>query len=145
MNEDYDIFFKTLLAYCKENSTQILFSGIQHDELTNLKHSKDEQKKFLARLAFRRIELFQHCGILKTSGMKLTASPYAYADPHFIDFFLEVATSSFYLPIFITDDVELRIRLKACLNERAGKKILVYWGMHLTQPTTRCRLCIYGT
>ena len=138
MNKDYDVLFEKLITYSKINNTQILFLGIQHNELTKLKYSKEKKLALLARLAFCRIEKFQEYGILKSIGMELVASSNSYADPYFIQFFIEAAKWSeagklSCEPIFITDDRELRIRLKACLAERGRKEPLIYTGKELTE------------
>lgn len=129
MNEDYDDLFKALNICCNRYKSIIYLYGPQFDEISNIKSKTqftDERNK-RARLAINRIEKLQVSGILKIRPITINSDPRAYADPLIIKLLIEESKRGINC-VFISDDKELRIRVREQLASVNSDKWLIIDG-----------------
>ena len=120
MNEAYDAFFQTLNVLCKQVSYKLILFGVQIDEISNIKKATnygDERNK-RSRIAINRIESLQKAGLLTIQPISLDAELGAYADPLLVKI-LSTESRKGVKCTFISDDKELRIRLREHLTNCA--------------------------
>ena len=117
MTPTYDVFFAALKYACKESQYTISLLCPQFDEIANVKNSTTfgTERNQAARLAIGRIEDFQKSGILTIKDISVNAKPGSYADPVIVRLLAAEAASG-TLCTFISDDKELRIRVRAALQ-----------------------------
>ena len=120
MNDGYDNFFTSLKLATSQSSYVFSLHSIQFDEISNIKKRRhhDDESAWAARIALARIEDFQKAGLLKIHKWTLDANPHAYADPWIIKS-LAASARSGVPSTFISDDRELRVRVRQALSECA--------------------------
>lgn len=114
MNPEYDAFFLTLEKQLSDRVKKLSLFGPQFDEICNIKKktSYGEAKNKKARCALNRIEKFQLMKSLKIEPITLDAEKNAYADPLLIQL-TNTNLKAGKEVCFITDDMELRIRIRS--------------------------------
>ena len=136
MNSEYDALFTEMINAAEAMNSKMVILGVQLDEIENLKNSsKDENTKYGARCAFRRIDSAQDSNVLTIENVTLNATRNAYADPEFIKYLLGNTEQGCLNPgvVFITDDRALKIRIKAIAKEQFGKDFPVESGQELSK------------
>ena len=135
MKEEYDTFFEALLFVCKANKLCLSFYGPQFDEITNIKKKADygEEKNHRARLAINRIEEFQVNKCLRIEAISIDSNPRAYADPLIIKL-LTTESKKGKRCIFISDDKELRIRVREHVYGNSHNTSEIISGEDLIMP-----------
>ena len=132
MNIGYDAFFITLRDIIISNKKQLNLYGPQFDEICNIKKKTQygEIQNKLARCAISRIDEFQNNDLLNIEPMTLDAERGVYADPLIIELIIKLLHNGEKV-CFITDDIELKIRVKALaksfkdnLKVMSGKDII---------------------
>ena len=122
MNTGYDSFFKLLREKLKKNANILSLFGAQLDEMCNVKKGSDfgTNDNIAARCAINRIEKFQKENLLQIKSVTLDSKKGAYADPLIIDILFKLLNEG-KNPTFISDDMELRIRVREKAKEYEGK------------------------
>ena len=120
MNENYDAFFDVLEEECNKNNYTLALFGPQFDEMTNIKKSSDygDDRNRRARIAINRIETFQKIGRLNIKPVSVDSKKGAYADPLIVKLLTTQARNGLECT-FISDDKELRVRVRQHLNDNA--------------------------
>ncbi len=133
MNEKYWDFISTLYGYCRNNKNILTLLGPQFDEICNLKrnHIPGSPTHNAAMHALRCIELFQESGLLKIRPLDLEPDEYAYANPDIVKITL-AALNKDAVVCFVTDDAELRIRLRG-LSQKAKGVLHIFEGEELNE------------
>lgn len=123
MNENYEDFFSVLNWACRKQGYVLALFGPQFDEITNIKKNTafGEDKNKRARLAINRIETFQKQNMLNIHPVTLDSKPGAYADPLIVKLLASQAKQGIDCT-FISDDKELRIRVRQHLSDQATGK-----------------------
>lgn len=119
MNEKADYFFETL-----ENGHMLIVPKEQYNELYNLKNSENSEKAYKARNAFKIIEQLLDNNILQIENLNDNTKKESYADPIFIKSILTKLENNNNV-ILITEDTDLRIRLKNAIKENQDYDALV--------------------
>lgn len=135
MNLGYDAFFITLYDQIKSHDEQIELYGPQFDEICNIKN-RTKYKSFQnssARCAINRIEEFQLRDLLVIKPLTVDAEKGAYADPLIIKLILNF-TKNDEKVVFISDDIELRIRMRG-LSEDKKSNCFVLSGQELIEKS----------
>jgi hypothetical protein len=141
MTQAYDAFFETMTYVCRESQYTISLLCPQFDEIANLKNSTQfgTEKSRAARLAIGRIEDFQKSGILTIKDISINAKPGSYADPIILRL-LSAEASKGTACTFISDDKELRIRVRAHLQGKNAKCEVI----EMEHLLPRCRQAVSG-
>ncbi|GHT36730.1 hypothetical protein FACS189427_08840 [Planctomycetales bacterium] len=104
----------------RENSIKLTLFAPQFDEICNIKkklsYEKSGNKR--ARLAINRIENFQKDDLIMIAPITIDAAPGVYADPLIVKLFIKAAKKGQKCN-FISDDKELRIRIREHLRKNA--------------------------
>lgn len=123
MNEHYEHFFALAAIVCERSNLTIDLPNVQFDEITNLKRTKKygSPQNARSRLAVNRIETFQTANHLKIIGIRENASRDAYADPLLVRLVMQHVERREPV-VLLSDDRELRIRLRQRLNDQNADK-----------------------
>lgn len=116
---DFDDFWQDVLEICKCRGQKIFIPSAVQDEIMRLKNGNDENKKYLARIALRRLYEFSNSKCIDIINIKKTSNPSAYADPEIITLcekFIGRKAQGISASI-ITNDVDLIIRARQILNK----------------------------
>jgi len=118
MNERYEPFFDVLLLACKNKNHKIELLASQFDEISNIKKKSDykDPTNRRARLAISRIERFQKENLLTIQRITVDAKNFSYADPEIVTTIISMVKKGVEC-IFISDDIELRIRVREHLAQ----------------------------
>jgi hypothetical protein len=132
MNEEYDLFFRVLGRCVREASTQLVLYGPQFDEICNikLKSRYGDDRNQRARLAINRIEDFQKGNLLRIEPVTIDPNRSAYADPMIVKLLVADAKRVDRV-CFISDDKELRIRVREHLRAAAPDRFAIIEGPEL--------------
>lgn len=132
MNEDYDNFFAVLRRCVREKSDQLVLYGPQFDEMCNIKRKADygEDRNRRARLAINRIEALQKEDLLRIEPVTIDPDRSAYADPMIVKLLVAHAKRAKNL-CFVSDDKELRIRVREHLRRAAPDRFSIIEGTEL--------------
>jgi hypothetical protein len=132
MNEEYDLFFRVLGRCVREASTQLVLYGPQFDEICNikLKSRYGDDRNQRARLAINRIEDFQKGDLLRIEPVTIDPNRSAYADPMIVKLLVADAKRVDRV-CFISDDKELRIRVREHLRAVAPDRFAIIEGPEL--------------
>jgi hypothetical protein len=120
MKPEYNVFFEILSRVLRENSIKLILFAPQFDEICNIKkkRSYEESGNKRARLAINRIESFQKDDLIIIAPITIDAAPGVYADPLIVKLFINAAKKGQKCN-FISDDKELRIRVREHLRQNA--------------------------
>lgn len=123
MNQQYEVFFKALKIAAQEMKFKIALPGAQFDEICNIKQRTgyDEPKNQRARLAINRIEQALKEDWLRINSISIDADKTAYADPVLVKI-IRSAVKVGQRVCFLSDDVELRIRIRAQMADLTPEK-----------------------
>jgi hypothetical protein len=126
MNPDYESFFITLREQLKNQDKKLVLYGPQFDEICNIKKRTGYRtiQNRLSRLAINRIEEFQINNLLKIKPLTIDAEKRAYADPLIIKMVLGLLDNNEKV-VFISDDKELRIRMRGFSEEKKNNCVVV--------------------
>ncbi|NOQ31460.1 MAG: hypothetical protein GQ570_10080 [Helicobacteraceae bacterium] len=94
----------------------IIMPKVQYDEIYNLRQNSNEAKSYKARTAFNAIEKLLDHNIICIEGLNKKQKKEAYADPEFIKMIILDIKNNQNV-IFLTEDIDLRIRLKGLVKE----------------------------
>lgn len=119
MDSDLDCFWQDLFVQCSINNQKIIITSSVYDEVIRQKDDYNQEKRFKARLALRRIMQFSDSNLLFISDIKKTINPYAYADIDIINIceYIQNKTNQKMFSM-ITNDKDLIIRTRHILNEQ---------------------------
>ena len=116
---DFDDFWKDILKMCQESGRKISIPSAVHDEIVRLKSGNDENKKYWARVALRRVLEFSNKKCIDIVDIKKSSNPAAYADPEIITLcgkLIDKKIANKISASIITNDVDLIIRARHLLN-----------------------------
>ncbi len=120
MDERFEILFQ----YFTEYKLTIILLNEQYDEIYNIKKSTNEEKAFKARKAFKLIEEQLDCKNLTIIDLAIKPKDSAYADPALIIKIIETMKEA-NDTVFITEDMDLRIRLKnQILKQKVNEELI---------------------
>jgi len=127
MNEDYNDFFHVLRRSAIEQSTQLVLYGPQFDEICNIKKTVgyEGKKNRRARIAINRIEAFQKDDLLRIEPLAINPDNTAHADPLIIRLLVAEAKTAKTSLCFVSDDKELRIRVREHLRRVALNRFTI--------------------
>lgn len=132
MNEAFDTFFRVLRRCATESQRQIVLSAPQFNEICNRKRttSEDDPVNRRARLAISRIEQLQKEGLLRIAKTPIELTRDPHADPLEVSILIAEAKPANSIH-FISDDEELRIRIRECLRKHPSDrwKVLDFSGL----------------
>lgn len=123
MNEKYDMFFKALKIAAQKMKFKIALPGAQFDEICNIKRRTGygEPNNQRARLAITRIEQALKEDWLRINSISIDSDKTAYADPVLVKI-IRSAVKAGQRVCFLSDDVELRIRIRAQMADLKPEK-----------------------
>ncbi len=132
MNRGYDAFFLTLQDQIQRVQSKIELYGPQFDEICNIKKRTkyNSYKNASARCAINRIEELQMKDLLQIKPLTIEPDEGAYADPLIIKLILKLINNNEKV-VLISDDIELRIRMRGLLPNDKRANCVVLPGQEL--------------
>lgn len=126
MDPEYEAFFAILQEKLSQNNKKTILYEPQFDEICNIKTKNDikSRKGSAARCAINRIENFQLNELLSIKPLSIKADKNAYADPIIIKMILRLIKNEKKV-VLITDDMELRIRLRSVSEENKNRCVVL--------------------
>lgn len=121
MNPGYDSFFSALGDLLRQKSGILIIYGPQFDEICNVKRKSPygSNQNRSARCSLNRIELLQSAGLLQIEPLTIDADVGVYADPLIVKLIVK-HTSQGTAVSFVSDDMELRIRVRGLAGKGPG-------------------------
>jgi hypothetical protein len=120
-NDEYDIT-EVLFDYLYYHNVNIILFKEQYSEIYKLKQNKENKNSsFLARRAFKRIEQLLNLEKLTIDDLDIENLSKSYADPIFIKKIISDIKNNKKV-VFITEDADLRIRLKSQIKQQKLNK-----------------------
>lgn len=134
MNQDLDSLFETLRSSFKKTGNVLDMFSWQYDEICNVKKKSEygSESSSGSRTALSRIERLQSENVLHIPDITVDSNTKPYADPLIIDAVVDAARNGQSVAV-ITDDVELRIRLKESLKNQNATD----WRVEAAEPVGR--------
>lgn len=122
MNDQFDDFFSALIIAMKQAGKGMKISSPQLDEICNIKRNSEyrSSQSKSSRCALKRIEVFQINDLLHACSIDAEAKKTVHVDPLLIETVLKQLKEGITTS-FVTNDVELRIRLRALASTHLDK------------------------
>lgn len=122
MNPGYDPFFQALEDCLRATRGSLTLYGPQFDEICNVKRKTayGTPSNRGARCALNRIERMQTSNLLHIEPLSIDAEPRVYADPLIVKLIVTHAKKGTSIA-FLSDDMELRIRVRGLASNGPGK------------------------
>lgn len=117
MREENEYLFVFIFKFCKKNGIKVTIPSFQLKEFQN---PKNENDRYLKKIAKVRIEEFQDKGLVKIEHFN---QKFNYVDDSLLDMILQ-KQSSYNKISLITEDRELRIKAKALKNLKENTLIV---------------------
>jgi hypothetical protein len=135
MNNAYEPLFESLIFILSQEKKQVKLYGAQFDEICAVKKRSafGSSKSAGARCALSRIERMQTLGLLRIEPLTIDAGGGGYADPLIVKLIVSHTRSGSHV-CFVSDDVELRIRVRGLAGNSSGFLTLIE-GNELVEPS----------
>lgn len=120
MDQSFGKFFDFLESYLREKNIKLHMSGIQYDEISNIKSKNREINSSLAK---QRIQSFIQSGLLDIYDVGINSRRNAYFDEFLINTFVNDHRVRYIA--LLTSDRDLKIRMLALKNKSKAVLILL--------------------